>query len=122
LPAPRLSPQRVLAIARADEEDKTALAGHLLDDLCGAAKVRSGGFEGDDVHALPDAVDVACIRGVPERRGVALVGFGCQEQLERDVGGRGGVAEQRVRLVVRRDVGTERAYLRLCSVSEGNRM
>lgn len=75
----------------------------------------SRGFEGDDVHALADAVDVACIGGVPESGGMALVGFGCKEELEGNVGGRGRVAEQRVRLVVGRDVRPQLPNGLLCS-------
>lgn len=50
----------------------------------------SGDFKGNDVHALPYSMDVACIGGVPEGGGMALVGFRCEEELEGNVcGGRG---------------------------------
>lgn len=55
------------------------------------------------MDALANAVDVARICGIPERRDVALVGFRGEEKLERDVGGRGRVREEGVRLVVRLD-------------------
>jgi hypothetical protein len=51
----------------------------------------SRGFERDDMDALPDTVDVACVCGVPQRRDMALVGFGRQQELESDVGRRGRV-------------------------------
>jgi hypothetical protein len=70
-------------------------------------------FERDDVHALPDAVDVARIRRVPERCGMALVGLGGEEELEGDVGGRGRVVQESVGLVVWADVCAELAHLLL---------
>ena len=59
------------------------------------------------MDALAYAVDVACVGGVPERGGMALVGFRRKEELEGDVGGRGRVVQQRVRLVVRADLGAQ---------------
>ena len=103
----------VLAVAGADKQHNAASSRHLVDDFGGAAEVGGGGFERDDVDALADAVDVAGVGGVPQRGDVPLVGFGGEEELEGDVGGRGGVGEEGVRLVVRADVGAQGAQLLL---------
>lgn len=63
------------------------------------------------MDALSDAVNVARIGRVPERSGMALVGLGCEEQFERDIGGRGRIREEGVRLIVGTDVGSELAQL-----------
>jgi hypothetical protein len=94
----RYSP--VLPIAGAHKQHHTRSPAHLLYHFGGSSQMGGCGFQRDDMDALPDAVDVACVRGVPQRRYVALVGFGCQQELERDVGGRGRVVQERVRLVV----------------------
>lgn len=59
------------------------------------------------MDALPYTMNVSRICGVPERRGMALVGFGCKEKLEGNVGGRRGVVQESVRLVM---AGDGRAY------------
>jgi hypothetical protein len=64
-------------------------------------------FERDDVHALPYPVDVACVGGIPERGGMALVGLGREEELKSDVCGGWGMVEKGVRLVVGGDGGTQ---------------
>jgi hypothetical protein len=48
---------------------------------------------------------------------MALVGFGCKEELEGDIGGRGWVVQECMGLVMRADVGAESAGLPLCEVS-----
>ena len=50
-------------------------------------------LEGNNVHALSYAMDVTRIGGVPEGSSMALMGFRCKEELERNVGGRRGMAE-----------------------------
>jgi hypothetical protein len=47
---------------------------------------------------------------------MALMGFGCKEELEGDVGGRGRVVQQRVRLVVRADFGAQMSNALFCGV------
>jgi len=91
----------VFAVARADEQHHAAASAYFLDYFCGAPEMRGGHFERDDVDALPYSVDVARVGGVPQRSDVALVGFGCEEELEGDIGGRGGVVEEGVGLVMR---------------------
>lgn len=66
--------------------------------------MRCGDFERDDVYALSYALDVACVRRVPERGGVALVGFGGKEEFEGNVCGGRGVVEQGAWVVVRSDL------------------
>jgi len=56
------------------------------------------------VYALSYALDVACVRRVPERGGVALVGFGGKEEFEGNVCGGRGVVEQGAWVVVRSDL------------------
>lgn len=84
-----------------------------MHHLCSSPQVGSRDFKRDDVHALPDAVDVACVGGVPERCGMALVGLGSKKELKGDIGGRGRMVEKGVRLVVWADVGPQLAHL-LC--------
>jgi hypothetical protein len=62
-------------------------------------------LERDDVYALSYALNVASVRGVPERGGVTLVGFGGKEEFKGDVCGGRGVVEERAWVVVRADVG-----------------
>jgi hypothetical protein len=122
----------VLALAGAHEQHDAASPRHLLDDFGGAAQVGGRLLERDDVDALADAVDVARVRRVPQRGGMALVGFRGEEQLEGHVGGRGRVREERVRLVVRADLGAhagqllllllERVVLRREVVGRGERL
>jgi len=70
------------------------------------------GLERDDVGALANSVDVASICGVPERCGMALVGFRGKEELEGDVGGRRRMAQEGMWLVVGGDVAAQmRRYL-----------
>ena len=73
--------------------------------------MRGGDFERDDVYTLTDAVDVARVGRIPQRSDVPLVGFRGEEKLEGDVGGRGRVGEEGVRLVVRSDVCSQVAGL-----------
>lgn len=63
-----------------------------------------GDLERNYVDALSYAVDVAGVCGVPERGGMALVGFRRKEELEGDVGRRRGIVQERVWLVVGGDV------------------
>jgi hypothetical protein len=56
----------ILSVTCPDEEYHAASSRDLLYDLCGSAQMSGGDFERDDVHALPYAVDVAGIGGVPE--------------------------------------------------------
>jgi hypothetical protein len=69
------------------------------------------------VHALSYTVDIAGICGVPERGGVALMGFRGKKELKGDVGGGRGVVDERVRLVVGADLGAQLPYPLLCVVS-----
>jgi hypothetical protein len=62
--------------------------------------VRCRDLKRDNVDALPYALDVACVCGIPERGGVALVGFGGEEELEGHVGGGRGVVEEATWVVV----------------------
>lgn len=74
----------VLSVASAYEQDHASAPAHLLHDLGGSSQVGGSGLERDDVDALPDAVDVARIGGIPQGGDMALVGFGGEEQLEGD--------------------------------------
>lgn len=74
-----------LAGPRAHEQDQAAPVGDLFDDARGPAQMRGRLLEGDDVDALPDAVDVARVGRVPERGVVAHVCLGGHEELEGDV-------------------------------------
>lgn len=107
----------VLATAGADEEHHAAAPGDFVHNLRASAQMGRGGVERDDVDALPYAVDVAGICRVPERSSVALVGLRGEEQFERDVGGRGWVGQEGVRLVVRAHVGAQFARLLGCEGS-----
>ncbi len=75
----RVDDRSVLSLARTHEQDDSAAFGDAGDDAAGAAQVRGRDVEGDDVDALADAEDVATVRRVPERGGVAEVGLGGQE-------------------------------------------
>ena len=97
----------VLAITGSHKQYHASPAGDFLDNLCGSTQMGGGDFKRDDVDALPDAVYVAGICGVPERRDMTLMGFGGEQQLEGDVGRRGRVVEQRVWAVVRGNVGSQ---------------
>lgn len=98
---------RVLALARAYEEHDASASRDFLDHLGGAAEMRCGGLERDDVDALAYTVDIAGICGIPERCGMALVCFRCKQELEGDVGDRRRVTEEGVRLVVGSDFGAQ---------------
>ena len=78
-----------------------------MHDLGCSAEMSGCDFERDNVDALANAVDVARICRIPDRRDVALVGFRGEEELEGDVGGRGRICEEGVRLVVRLDGGAQ---------------
>lgn len=71
--------------AGADEEDEAGAIGDLLDDAGGAAEVRGGLLERDDVDALAHAEDVARVGRVPQRCVVAHVRLRRQQQLQRHV-------------------------------------
>lgn len=58
------------------------------------------------MDALTDTEDVASVGRVPEGGGVTKVGLRGEEEFEGDVGGRGRVGEESVRLVVRCNGGT----------------
>lgn len=49
----------MLALPRAHKEDEAAALGDAGDDAAGAAEVRGGDVEGDDMDAGADAKDVA---------------------------------------------------------------
>jgi hypothetical protein len=66
------------------------------------------------VDALPYSVDVARVCGVPQGSNVALVGFGCEEELERNIGGGRRVVQEGVRLIMRFDLSAKGLYLLLC--------
>lgn len=89
----------VLPLPRADEEDHAGALGDAADDAACAAEMRGGDVEGDDVDAGADAEDVAGVGRVPEGGGVAEVGLGGEEELERDVGWGRRVGEDGGRLV-----------------------
>lgn len=55
----------VLSITSSHKQDHATSPRHLLDNLGRAAQMGGGNLEGDDVDALSDAVDVACVCGVP---------------------------------------------------------
>ena len=76
-----------LSLACADEEDDAAAAGDFGDYFGGAAEVRVGYVEGDDVDAFAFAEDVGAVRGVPEGGVVAEVGLVGEEHGEGDVVG-----------------------------------
>ena len=100
----------------ADEQDQTAVVGDLLDDAGGAAQVGGCGLERDDVDALADAVDVAGVGRVPERRVVTHVGLGGHEILER--GFRRRVAQVLLGDVADLDARAELLRLRLSLLEE----
>lgn len=106
----------VLAFACAYEENEAAASRDFLHNLGGSAEMGCGGFKRNDVRALANTVDVAGIGGVPEGSGMALVGFGCKQELKRDIGGARGIAEERVRLVVGGDLRAQVACCLLCAV------
>lgn len=74
-----------LAGPRAHEQDQAAPVGDLFDDARGPAQMCGCLLEGDDVDALPDAVDVARVGRVPERGVVAHVYLRGHEEFEGDV-------------------------------------
>jgi hypothetical protein len=100
----------ILAVAGADEEDEACPSRNLLDYPGSSAQMGSCGLERDDVGALADTIYVAGVCGIPERGGMAVVGLRCEKELEGDVGERGGMAKESVRLVMGRDLGTQVPY------------
>jgi hypothetical protein len=98
-----------LTLARSNEKNQTTVVGNTLNDLGGAAKVRNGRLERDDVNTLTSTVDVTLVAGVPKRSGMSEVGSGGKQQLEGKVLRRGRVVRNRVRAVVRGDAGTKLA-------------
>lgn len=88
-----------LSSARADEQDQPAVVRDALDDLGRAPQVGRRGLERDDVQALPDAVDVALVGGIPQTCGVPDVRLRGHKQLERDVSRRGRLRDELARFI-----------------------
>lgn len=94
----------LLALARADEQDRSAVVGYAFYDLCCAAQVHGRGFKGDDVDSRADAVDVPLVPWVPQRGGMAHVGLRREEEGECDLVWPNGSGDGAVGLVEGGDV------------------
>lgn len=94
----------LLALTRADEQDRSAVVGYAFHDLCCAAQVHGRGFKGDDVDSRADAVDVPLVPWVPQRGGMAHVGLRREEEGKGDVVGSEGGGDGAVGLVEGGDV------------------